>query len=301
MAATFGNLPKKGETVRGGKVISNWDPEGYKRTKKTELNKYWGEQGWRRLTDTNTGKSYKVPEDDYQEFSTWMSTNRQGTGAEEGMAEYIAKGFKGSKDSFSVEGCGHIKFLEYDGYRMLLRVTFWNNDICVYFRVPLAVAGQLRVYALSQQTQISAVDNKERHLLGMRFWDLVRIRGTIHGSRYKFIYTNIGSNTSQASSDPDWTTNKYVFVPNSQGKYILKDKDSLTKAEREDLEDSKYFASSAQPLNAADKALSIKEMYNKVKQANITQSQRNSVLRKLDTMKDNEEAMRNFLGIIGLF
>ena len=301
MAASFGNLPKKGETVRGGKVISNWDPNGFKRAKKAELNKYWSEQGWRKLTDPATGKDYKVPADDYQEFSTWESVNRQGTDTEEGMEEYIAKGFKGNKDSFSVEGCGHIKFLEYDGYRMLLRVTFWNDDVCVYFRVPLAVAGQLRVYALSRQTQLSAIDNKARHLLGIRFWDLVRIRGTIHGSRYRFTYASIGNNTSQASNEPDWSTGKYVFVPNSQGKYVLKDKDSLTEAEREDLEDSIYFASSAQPLNAADKALSIKEMYNKVKQANITQAQRDAVIRKLDTMKDNEEAMRNFLGIIGLF
>ena len=301
MAATFGNLPKKGETVRGGKVISNWDPNGYKRVKKADVKKYWAEQGWRYLTDTDTGKSYKVPADDYQEFYTWYPTKDdvKPETPDKDMIKYIKTGFQ-DKHSFKVEGCGHIKYLEYDEYRMLLRVTFWDDTECVYFRVPTAVAGQLRVYAITQQTQISAVDNKVRHLLGIRFWDLVRIRGTLHGTRYRFIYTKEGTRTS-ASSEVDWNAGKYVFVPNTKGEYVAKELNSLTKDELEQYNESKEAAKESVPYNEQDAKLSIRDMYSTVRQANITESMRKAVLSKMDTMKDNEEAMRNFLGIIGLF
>jgi len=287
------------ETVTAG--VNPWNTD-FKRVKKADVKKNWSEQGWRYLTDADTGKSYKVPADDYQSFYAWFPTKEdvKPETPDKDMIKYIKTGFQ-PKHSFKVEGCGHIKFLEYDEYRMLLRVTFWNDDECVYFRVPTAVAGQLRVYALTQQTQISSVDNKVRHLLGIRFWDLVRIRGTLHGTRYKFIYTKEGGKTTKDSDEMNWGTGSYVFVPNASGKLIAKSEDELTKKEKADLADIREYADSAKPINEEDKALSIKDMYRKVKTANLSPSQQKAILSKLDAMKNNEEAMRNFLGIIGLF
>ena len=86
-------------------------------------------------------------------------------------------------------GCGHIAKIEYAKMQQVLRVTFVNNgSICVFFRVPSAVAATLMSHAESGATGVSKADGTTRHLLGMEFWDLVRIRGQIHGSRYPFEY-----------------------------------------------------------------------------------------------------------------
>lgn len=97
---------------------------------------------------------------------------------------------------FEQKGCGHIAKLEYAQVQQVLRVTFTNNGaVCLFYRVPSAVAGEL--IALAQKgegaTQISAVDGTKRHALGIVFWDLVRIRGQKHGARYPFEYESRGS------------------------------------------------------------------------------------------------------------
>ena len=94
---------------------------------------------------------------------------------------------------FEQEGCGHIAMLEYAQVQQVLRVTFTNNGaICLFYRVPTAVAGELLSLAKTKATRISAVDRKYRHVLGMVFWDLVRIRGQRHGARYPFEYESRG-------------------------------------------------------------------------------------------------------------
>lgn len=99
---------------------------------------------------------------------------------------------------FEEEGCGHIAKLEYaqyeDGkeYGQVLRVTFKTNGaVCVFFRVPSAVAGTLLSLARSKAVRIGT-DGTERHALGIEFWDLVRIRGQRHGARYPFEYEKRG-------------------------------------------------------------------------------------------------------------
>ena len=94
---------------------------------------------------------------------------------------------------FEQDGCGHIAKLEYAQVQQVLRVTFTNNGaICLFYRVPTAVAGELLALAQKKTTQYSAVDGTERHTLGIVFWDLVRIRGQRHGARYPFEYESRG-------------------------------------------------------------------------------------------------------------
>lgn len=95
---------------------------------------------------------------------------------------------------FEQEGCGHIAKLEYAQVQQVLRVTFASNGaICLFYRVPTAVAGELLALAQKKTTQYSAVDGTERHTLGIVFWDLVRIRGQRHGAKYPFEYESRGS------------------------------------------------------------------------------------------------------------
>lgn len=91
------------------------------------------------------------------------------------------------------QGCGHISELAYASKSQILKVTFWNGSRCLYFRLPTVVAGQLLYLAKTGTTMTSWVDGKQRHALGIYFWDLVRIRGQQHGSRYQFEYENKAS------------------------------------------------------------------------------------------------------------
>lgn len=107
--------------------------------------------------------------------------------------DYAKNAFDGKHKTHSSDGCGHIKHVEYSAYFQLLKVTFWNDEICIYYRVPSTVAAELLRFAETKVTSTNTFDGSERHVLGIRFWDLVRIRGTKHGSRYRFEYDPDGA------------------------------------------------------------------------------------------------------------
>ena len=110
---------------------------------------------------------------------------------ENGMTStaYAEKAFDGNHKTVKSGGCGHIAAIEYSRYYQLLKVTFTRGDVVIYYRVPAAVAGELLHFAETGQTSTNTFDGSVRHVLGIRFWDLIRIRGTKHGSRYRFEYT----------------------------------------------------------------------------------------------------------------
>lgn len=88
------------------------------------------------------------------------------------------------------KGRGHIAMLEYAQRERILRVTFTNNGaVCLFFDVPTAVAGELIHLAHTNSTR----HKDGRHMLGVRFWDYIRIRGTQHGAKYPFEYESHGS------------------------------------------------------------------------------------------------------------
>ena len=88
------------------------------------------------------------------------------------------------------KGRGHIAMLEYAQREHILRVTFTNNGaVCIFFDVPTAVAGELIHLADKNTTR----HKDGRHMLGIRFWDYIRIRGTQHGAKYPFEYESHGS------------------------------------------------------------------------------------------------------------
>lgn len=127
--------------------------------------------------------------DEYKKTGVLSSTSSN--------ADYIDFSFSKDTDNvitFEKEGpkdkIGHIRKLEYNSATLVLRVTFTNNgNMAAYFRVPSVVAGELLYLAKTDSKQISTRTYNYVHTLGVRFWDLVRIRGTIHGSRFAFVYT----------------------------------------------------------------------------------------------------------------
>ena len=119
-------------------------------------------------------------------------------------ADFIDFAFNKSRSKKNVgvdcpEGC-HIQRIEYAGQYQLMKVTFaTNGTVIVYTRVPSYVFEKLRMEAETGGKTTDTVDGKERHTVGVEFWNFVRIRGTVHGSRYPAFYEsnmNPGTRTS---------------------------------------------------------------------------------------------------------
>lgn len=136
------------------------------------------------------GQEVEVPDADYEDFIGFNKIEDDERGAQE-IANYIEAAFPGGRASEEVQGAWHIARLAYAPRRNLMWVDFdtgRHTASVVYFRVPKEVYSELRSYALSGNVQVDTATGKERHLLGIKFWDFVRIRGTLHGSRYRFKY-----------------------------------------------------------------------------------------------------------------
>ena len=144
----------------------------------------------RKLHDTN-GNVYDVyyyPDVDYHlGFSAQNDQERLAVAQKAFDPENPTHG-----EVISQKGCGHISQVEYAQKEHILRITFTNNGaICLFFDVPTAVAGELIYLAKSKRTR----HKDGRHMLGIRFWDYIRIRGTQHGAKYPFEYESHGSGT----------------------------------------------------------------------------------------------------------
>lgn len=120
--------------------------------------------------------------DEYKKSKTLSHTSS--------AADYVDYSFEVDKDNVSsYEGCGHIAQFDYNSATLTLKVTFTTNgNVVAYFGVPSTVVGELIYAAKTKQTQYSMSTGLEVHTLGVRFWDLIRIRGNVHGSRYEFAY-----------------------------------------------------------------------------------------------------------------
>lgn len=146
---------------------------------------------------------------------------------------------------FEQDGVGHILKLEYAQNEMVLRVTFGNGAVCVFFAVPRAVAGQL--FHFAQSKSVAYIDNRgiSRHNLGVEFWNLVRIRGNSHGSKYPFEYVTHG----------------YYKLSNDNKRYSIVLSDENIKR----VLGSKYFTSNLKPGDTVTAILS-QEEYDRIEE-----------------------------------
>ena len=91
------------------------------------------------------------------------------------------------------EGIGHIKRVAYVENELILKVTFENGTVCVFDKIPPAVAGTLIHFAKTGQKtgrvyKSGSKKGQPIHKIGVAFWNYVRIRGQIHGAKYPFEY-----------------------------------------------------------------------------------------------------------------
>lgn len=119
--------------------------------------------------------------------------------------------FENDKDYIIQRGRGHIKLLEYNPKRKVLRVTFGGpggpqgkesrEDVCVFIGVPTGVAGTLINAAENDYTAGIYSTGRVKHAVGKIFWDLVRIRGQRYGAKYPFEYEKHGAYKLTGRSD----------------------------------------------------------------------------------------------------
>lgn len=98
---------------------------------------------------------------------------------------YVEEAFNGNHNIDESDGCGHIAHIAYCDDAKVLKVSFESGGTYAYFRVPSPVAGELLNFARTKQIAYVERNGRERHVLGVRFWDLIRIRGT-RGARYRY-------------------------------------------------------------------------------------------------------------------
>lgn len=140
------------------------------------------------------GRTVEVPDADFEDFMGHRASPSSDPYSD--ISQYIDKAFENLERIQDVDGVGHITYIEYSPTYQLLRVEFKTDGaVVVFFRVPKEVYSELKHLATTRQTMISPVDGKQRHVLGMKFWDIVRIRGQREGSRYRYEYAIEGVRT----------------------------------------------------------------------------------------------------------
>lgn len=141
-----------------------------------------------------SGITVKIPDADYEEF---IGHQRPDTNLDPDsqIGKYVDNALNSGKKLYWTDaGDGHISEFDYSMTYQLLRVYFALGDIVVYFRVPKEVYSEL-AHLASSGGMMPGVDGKPRHLVGIRFWDIIRIRGQRVGSRYRFEYVATGLRT----------------------------------------------------------------------------------------------------------
>jgi hypothetical protein len=219
MAASAGPAPWKAKDYQKFKAqnaekYNNFESQFKRRTAKQQAaaGHQWSlSSGWReaKATDWNTlpnkskyktirlynGKSAYVPDGDFEDYFRYRAP-----GPDEGQIksnEALEKYVNEAKWSQNVKPPdGHIVSISYAPTRQLLQVEFLDGAVVVFFRVPKEVYSELK-YLAGDGTAggMPGSDDKYgvfRHDLGRRFWDIVRIRGTLQGSRYPYEYTTAG-------------------------------------------------------------------------------------------------------------
>ena len=159
----------------------------------------------RQLKSNLTGDIYLLPRQDYEELTKYFKEHHSelSEGYNNGKqlyrnihtpADYIDYAFekKSQQKQLFTQECsgGHIKALTYNALYMLLMVEFTNRgDVCVFFNLPANVASTLMYLAKNDIMAPPDKHGRERHAVGVEFWNLVRVRGSIHNTRFPFQYT----------------------------------------------------------------------------------------------------------------
>lgn len=197
---------------------------------KKNLSENWALGGWRekpqkpamRKIMSSLGNEYQMPGEDLDKFVQYVKHESENSSeyseADKKLlkhvqtpADYIdfafdeqrLKRLKRQQVTEMEATEGHIRYMWYNSRYMLFKVKFWNGTICCFFNVPARVVALLFSYAEHNTlAPRSAKNGKPRHALGVEFWNLIRVRGTQHATRYPFEYTN---NENAGPRERKWT------------------------------------------------------------------------------------------------
>ena len=204
----------------GPSILLNQDAyKEWKRNKGSSKNKK-GYKDWtklpdevkkRYLTESLNGNRYWLPEHDANELDQYLLEHqsvlsdvykgKQLLRNVSTPADFIDWAFSGTRkdnqvDTAIVPNGGHIKEVQYNSFYKILLVQFAKSatlgDTCAFFNLPANVAALLLHLARTGQ-----MGTNGRHQLGIEFWNLVRVRGTVHNTRYQFEY--VPSDTIKAA------------------------------------------------------------------------------------------------------
>lgn len=115
------------------------------------------------------------------------------------LAEFAEETFnpENNRPVLTYEGCGHIKQLKYAPMENILAVTFESGTECTYFKVPDEVAFTLIHFAKSKATsgvhKYGSKAGQPKHVLGMYFWKMIRVKHQRERSNYVWSYGNVAS------------------------------------------------------------------------------------------------------------
>lgn len=187
---------------QGGRAggFSNSSPKGMDVDEPTDLLEH-------RYIDPNTGKEVAVIENQNKRDDLYFGKVKATKNISQAITEATWDAATKNADGSWLAPQGHIAKLEYSSAKSLLRVEFANNAVnnavVVYTRVPSSVAEELLYLFRSGNTQYSPLrkEHFERHVVGIRFWSLVRVRHTIHQTRFPFTYETMGANTYVKTSN----------------------------------------------------------------------------------------------------
>ena len=212
-------------------------------------------KGYREIRSSLTGDVYKMPQHDYKQLvkhfnehvsqiSQTYADSNQVSSKIQTPADLIDYAFekKSQQKNLEIQECaeGHIKSVSYNPVYMLLKVSFRKRgDEVVFFDLPPNVAATLLIHARDGNMGTSPVDGKPRHMVGIEFWNLVRVRGTQHETRYPFQYT-VDNRTGSWNGDNRTYSAEYGRRPGSgatgrgQNKYSYVDSLGLEDMGEED-------------------------------------------------------------------
>jgi len=177
------------------------------------------------------GGDFYMPEQDYRALHNYYNENE--TSLTQGWlqgkklardirspADLVAYAFenKAQQGNIMEAECkgGHIKSLKYNALYSLLMVEFTKRgDTVVFFNLPNDVAVRLIILG-KNGTMAPGAKGEDRHAVGVEFWNLVRVRGTLHKTYFPFAYT-VDNRTGAASGrregiGPDGKPSKYIYT-----------------------------------------------------------------------------------------
>lgn len=169
---------------------------------------YVGSTGW--LGSTEEGRQALLDMGFTEEQATKLQDDYMGLDIDalDTTAEMIQQLFEADADAdtgvIARDGQGHIAHVAYAEAQAMMEIRFASGTIIVYLHVPPTVAGEL-LYLCTD----SSTDANGHHLLGKRFWDLVRVRGKGHkyDTRFPGYVTEIGMRHTSREHRPNYALN----------------------------------------------------------------------------------------------